>query len=244
MTRSHDPSRSMCTISIVSHLMVLVGVSSLTLWSWSAAPAVPQPNWNSLGVSLITGREYLTVGSSRRRLDVYLPAGHTATPAAKRGRPAVLVIHGGSWLGGSAAAWRTDPSDMVVRLAQHGLVVFALDYRLARPDEPSWPAIVGDLREAVRWVRRHGGEFGVDPGRIAVLGISAGAHLAALLGVQSEERGPDGVSSRVQAVVSFYGPSDLAALIRGAPSFPRAGAAPSSATDGRNWQMIWLKSHR
>ena len=157
-------------------------------------------------------------------LDVYLPAGHTATPAAKRGRPAVLVIHGGSWLGGSAAAWRTDPSDMVVRLAQQGLVVFALDYRLARPDEPSWPAIVGDLREAVRWVRRHGDEFGVDPGRIVVLGISAGAHLAALLGVQSEERGTDSVSSRVQAVVSFYGPSDLASSYERAPSFPRAGA--------------------
>jgi acetyl esterase/lipase len=204
----------MRTINIVSRLIMWVGVSLLTLWSWSAGPAIRQPDWNSLGVSLIAGREYLAAGSRRRALDVYLPTGHTETPATKRGRPAVLVIHGGSWVGGSAAAWRTDPSDIVIRLAQNGLVVFAVDYRLARPDEPSWPTIVGDLREAVRWVRRHGGEFGVDPGRIAVLGISAGGHLAALLGTQSEERGPDGVSSRVQAVVSFYGPSDLATLIR------------------------------
>jgi acetyl esterase/lipase len=214
LTQFHDPSRSMRTFNIVSRLMIWVGVSSLTVWSSSAVPAIRLPDWNSLGVSLITGREYLAAGSRHGALDVYLPAGHTETPAFKRGRPAVLVIHGGSWLGGSAAAWRADPSDMVIRLVEQGLVVFALDYRLARPDEPSWPAIVGDLREAVRWVRRHGGEFGVDPGRIAVLGISAGAHLAALLGVQSEERGPDGVSSRVQAVVSFYGPSDLATVMR------------------------------
>jgi acetyl esterase/lipase len=195
-------------------LIVWIGVSSVTLWSWSTAPAIRQLDWNSLGISLITGREYVSDGWHRRTLDVYKPAKHTETRASKRGRPAVLVIHGGSWLGGSAAAWRADPSEVVIRLAQEGLVVFAADYRLARPAEPSWPAIMGDLREAVRWVRRHSGEFGVDPGRIVVLGISAGAHLAALLSLQSEEQGPDGVSSRVQAVVSFYGPSDLAALVR------------------------------
>ena len=41
--------------------------------------------------------------------------------------------------------------------------MFAIDYRLARPGQPSWPSVIGDLREAVRWVRRHSGEFGVDP---------------------------------------------------------------------------------
>jgi acetyl esterase/lipase len=213
LTRSHDPSRSMRTIAIVSRLIVWIGVLSWTLWSWLAAPAIGQPDWNGLGVALIKGREYLAAGSQRTSLDIYLPDTHFDKPVSKQGRPAVLVIHGGSWIGGSAAAWRADPSEVVIRLAQQGLAVFAVDYRLARPGKPSWPAVVADLREAVRWVRRHSDEFGVDSGRIAVLGISAGAHLAALLGTQPEEQGPDGVSSRVQAVVSFYGPSDLARLM-------------------------------
>jgi acetyl esterase/lipase len=208
-----SPSGSMRAIAKVSRLIVWLGVSSLTLWAWSAAPAIRQPDWNGLGVSLIKGREYLTAGSHRATLDIYRPAGNSDVAVSKRARPAVLLIHGGSWIGGSAAAWRADPADVVIRLARQGLVVFAVDYRLARPGEPSWPAVVGDLREAVRWVRRHGDEFGVDPDRIAVMGISAGGHLAGLLGTLAEERGPDGVSSRVQAVVSFYGPSDLGGLM-------------------------------
>jgi acetyl esterase/lipase len=204
----------MRTIAIVSRILMWIGTSSLTLWAWSAVPAIRRPDWNSMGVSLIQGREFLAAGSRRTALDIYLPAGQSAMPASKRGRPAVIVIHGGSWIGGSAAAWRADPSEMVIRLVQQGLVVVAVDYRLARPGEPSWPAVMGELREAVRWLRRHRDEFGIDPGRIAVLGISAGAHLAAMLGTQSEEQGPDDVSSRVQAVVSFYGPSDLTTLIR------------------------------
>jgi acetyl esterase/lipase len=93
------------------------------------------------------------------------------------------------------------------------MVVLAIDYRLARPGWPSWPAAVGDLREAVRWVRRHADELGIDPDRIAAMGESAGGHLAGLLGALPDERGDDGVSSRVQAVVSFYAPSDLPRLM-------------------------------
>ena len=117
-------------------------------------------------------------------------------------------------------AFRYDSRNAVVRLAQRGMVVFAIDYRLARPGSPSWPAVVDDLREAVRWVRRHSGEFGVDPGRIAVMGQSSGGHLASLLATLPDEPGPDGVSSRVQAVVSFYGPSDLPEFDELPPSGP------------------------
>jgi acetyl esterase/lipase len=84
--------------------------------------------------------------------------------------------------------------------------VIAPDYRLARPGAPGWPAAIEDLREAVRWTRRRAGELGVDPGRVVALGQSAGGHLAALLGTTGDE------DSRVQAVVDFYGPSDLERL--------------------------------
>ena len=123
----------MRTIAIVSRLIVWFGVSSVTLWSWIAAPAIEEPDWNALGVSLVKGREFLAAGTPRSTLDIYLPARHPDTAQSKRGRPAVLVIHGGSWIGGSAVAWRADQSEVVIRLAQQGLVVFAVDYRLARP---------------------------------------------------------------------------------------------------------------
>jgi acetyl esterase/lipase len=116
------------------------------------------------------------------------------------------------------------------------MVVFAVDYRLARPGKPSWPAVVGELREAVWWIRRHAAELGIDPGRIAAVGISAGAHLAAMIGTLDEELGPDGVSARVQAVVSFYGPTDLPGLIQSRrlghePVRSLLGADPSTAAD-------------
>jgi len=107
-----------------------------------------------------------------------------------------------------------DPNNTIIRLAQQGLVVVAVDYRLARPGSPSWSGVIDDLREAVRWMRRHASELEIDPDRIVALGQSSGAHLAALLGTLPDKLGTDGVSSRVQAVVSFYGPTDLARLIR------------------------------
>ncbi len=146
-------------------------------------------------------------------LDVYQPA-HTANNSGfDNPRPAVVAIHGGSWNGGSKAAFAYDPRNLVIRLAQRGIVVLAIDYRLARPGSPSWPAVVDDLRKAVRWLRRHAAELGVDPDRIAVMGQSAGGHLALLLGTLPDEKGPDGVSAKVQAVVSLYGPSDLEGLM-------------------------------
>src|SRR5208283_2369353 len=72
-----------------------------------------------------------------------------------------------------------------------------------------------DLREAIRWIRRHADEFLVDPDRLVAFGSGSGAHLALLLGTFPPDHEPDGISSRVQAVVSMCGPADLAALVAG-----------------------------
>jgi acetyl esterase/lipase len=202
----------MCTSPIRPHAIVWLSVIALTVWAWRSPPIADGPDWNALGVSFSEGLVYRTVGSRRSTLDVYRPSKSANAFGSERLRPAVIAIHGGSWNGGSAAAYRYDPRNAVVRLAQRGLVVFAIDYRLARPGSPSWPAVLDDLREAVRWLRRHSGEFSIDPGRIAVMGQSSGGHLASLLASLPGENGPDGVSARVHAVVSFYGPSDLPAL--------------------------------
>ena len=203
---------SMRTSLIGLHLISWLGVIAVSVWAWRTPPIADGPDWDALGVSLSEGRVYRTAGSRRETLDIYSPSKSSRGSGSERLRPAVLAIHGGSWNGGSTTAYRYDSQKVVVRLAQRGLVVFAINYRLARPGSPSWPVALDDLREAVRWLRRHSGEFGIDPGRIAVMGQSAGGHLASLLATLPGENGPDGVSPRVQAVVSFYGPSDLPAL--------------------------------
>lgn len=150
---------------------------------------------------VVTRRDlvYSKVGGTARTLDLHRPAG--GPPAG--GWPAVVAIHGGGWRGGS----KEEFGRMAARLAQHGVVVASVDYTLSRPGKPSWPANRDDVRAAVRWLRRDARALGIDPRRIAAMGASAGGHLAELLGTD-----PGIEASRVSAVVSFYGASDLASL--------------------------------
>ena len=119
-----------------------------------------------------------------------------------------MAIHGGGWRGGSKDGYGRESA----RFAGHGFVVVSVAYRLSRPGEPSWPGAFEDVREAVRWTRRHADEFGIDPDRIAAMGASAGGHLASLLGTLPEDDG-----STVSAVVDFFGPADLARMVADRP---------------------------
>ena len=139
-------------------------------------------------------------------LDVYSPS------QREQPRPAVLLVHGGGFISGS----RTD-ADIVAaarHLAQSGYVAFAVDYRLVDLTQPgpAWPAPLDDVQRAVRWVRAHAATYGVNPERIGAYGISAGAGLAAHLGVREspEPTGDDlaAFSSRVSCVVALAGPMD------------------------------------
>lgn len=138
-------------------------------------------------------------------LDAYLP------PAREAPRPAVILIHGGGWSSGRR-------SDVVVdarELAKAGYVAFGIDYQLLDTVNARrrWPAQLDDTQRAVRWVRAHAGEFGVDPARLAAYGWSSGAHLAAMLGVRDtrDNSDPDlaAFRGRVDSVVALGGPLDL-----------------------------------
>jgi len=120
-------------------------------------------------------------------------------PRSSRPLPAVLLVHGGGWTGGDGR-WQMNP--IAGKLAKRGYVVLNVTYRLA----PRWtyPAPVEDLQEAVKWVRAHAAENGIDPGRIATFGYSAGGYLAALTGLAE---GP--ASSQIRAIVAGGAPSDL-----------------------------------
>ena len=141
--------------------------------------------------------------------DLKLDIARPATDAKRL--PCVVFIHGGGWSSGSRAAHDDD----VRRMAQNGYVAATVDYRLA--PKHRFPAQVHDVKCAIRYLRAHADEHGLDPERIAVWGISSGAHLALMLGVTQKEDGLEGDggwaehSSAVQGVVAFYPRTDLAA---------------------------------
>ena len=215
----------------------LLGLTALLVRAEVERPTLPR------GVIAYTDLVYQRDGDRRARLDIYTPAG--ARPV--RGWPAVLAIHGGGWRGGS----KRDYGQMAAALVEHGYVVVAVDYRLSRPGAPSWPANCDDLRAAVRWLRGHAAGYGVDPDRIAVMGASAGGHLAALLAtcpegpssssmphpaIPASAAKPPAISARVQAVIDFYGPSDLPALAAESPPAGRSlalhlGGGPDEVPD-------------
>ena len=123
--------------------------------------------------------------------------------------PAVVFVHGGGWTGGT----RQGHAGSCVRAAKAGYVAVTITYRLAPAFR--FPAQVEDAKAAVRWLRANAKRFKVDADHIGAAGDSAGGHLVSFLGTTSGSGkfegtgGNAGVSSGVEAVVDYYGPSDL-----------------------------------
>lgn len=174
------------------------------------------------GVELRADVPYADTANPRQYLDLYLPQPRPAEPV-----PLVAYVHGGGWHQGSKLTGRAELGRLVATGDYAGA---SIGYRLS--SETSWPAQMHDLKAALRWLRAHAGEYGIDPERIGVIGHSAGGHLVAMLGTAGDEPelegdlgGHPGVRSDVQCVVDFFGPSDL----RGTASTARReGGRPSS----------------
>lgn len=140
-------------------------------------------------------------------LDVYEPAGDVAAA-----RPAVVVVHGGGFTGGSKSGWR--PVAVAEAFAKRGYVTVSIDYRVAPGPstvQQNLQVVMEDashdLKAAVRWLRSQAGALRVDPDRIASAGQSAGA-ITSLTGAYSEGEGASGTpgfSSEVQCVISISG---------------------------------------
>ena len=137
--------------------------------------------------------------------DLYLPAG--AGPF-----PALVALHGGGWQAGARSTFQF----WGPYLAQRGYVLFAISYRLAKKGQKMFPQAVTDVLAAVQFVRATASSLKVDPARIALMGASAGAHLAAL-GALAGDRFKDAypndahasASAQVTALVGVYGVYDL-----------------------------------
>jgi acetyl esterase/lipase len=159
-------------------------------------PAGPAPPRLNAPVSLRRDQAYTPAGTPPLLADVYLPQ----LPGPL---PAVLMIHGGGWSGGT----RRQTAALARRVARRGYVVVNAAYRLA--PAARFPAPVEDLQQALRWMRANSASLGLDPARIGAWGYSAGAHLAALLAALRPGDRLYAADARLAAVVAGGIPADL-----------------------------------
>jgi hypothetical protein len=213
-------------------------LSAVLLSSAVALPADAQTTTSVKGSSrtsdgeivITRGLPFSAVGATTLTLNVYQPV------ADGVGRPAVVLVHGGSWSQGG-------PDDMDAQgklLAEQGWVGFSVSYRLStRSGPPVWPGNLQDVQTAVRWVGANADEYGVDATRIALLGNSAGGHLAALVATGGIGNPPvafgqdPAKATRVRAVAVWSAPLALDQLV------PQGGNAPPSCGNDVLCQVFW-----
>ncbi|MEQ1947111.1 MAG: alpha/beta hydrolase [Bryobacteraceae bacterium] len=142
--------------------------------------------------------------------------GDLYVPKASGKYPVIVAVHGGGWQGGSRTGYRY----WGAYLAERGIALYAIDYRLSKPGQPSYPQAVHDVRAAVQFVKSKAVELKIDPDRVGMMGDSAGAQLAALVALAGDSPAfstgyPSdayaNLSTKVIAVVSAYGVFDLTA---------------------------------
>ncbi|MCK4824980.1 alpha/beta hydrolase, partial [bacterium] len=138
------------------------------------------------------------------QLDIYKPKD------VEESAPLLVFIHGGGWRSGE----RSDYLIYLVDFAKRGYITATVSYRLLK-DSP-YPGCVEDIRDAVGWFFKNGENYGYDPDRIALIGGSAGAHLALMAAygwgnsqTKMDSAGITGINYRIKAVVDIYGPVDL-----------------------------------
>ena len=157
-----------------------------------------------------TDIEYERVGDLSLKLDLHTP--QAANP------PLIVYVHGGAWRGGSK-------SDVpIAKLIEHGFAIASVDYRLST--QAPFPAQIQDIKAAIRFLRAKAELFHLSTSRIAIIGSSAGGHLAALVGVTNGNKVLEGTigehlsqSSDVQCIVSLFGASNLQTILSQSTEF-------------------------
>lgn len=170
---------------------------------------------------------------AKHLLDIYLP------PNAKGHVPLVIFIHGGGWLGNDKYADIGYMKKTVAEIVSSGFALASIDYRFAT--QAIFPAQIQDCNRAISFLVDNADKYGLDKKRIAVMGFSAGGHLASLTGLSKNNNVENffmpgtNKSFSFKAVIDFYGPAELI-LFPGAndPKSPESfliGATPLSRPD-------------
>ncbi len=187
------------------HLLSIAFVLAFCTTTGLAQPSTKQPQRRITlppGVKALKDLEYGKASGRAMLLDLYLPE------KGDKPVPLIIWIHGGAWMGGSK-----DGSGPALRFTANGYAVAHIGYRLSQ--EAKFPAQIYDCKAAVRWLRANATKYNLDPNKFVAWGSSAGGHLVTLLGTSggvAELEGNDNdlkESSRVQAVVDWFGPTDF-----------------------------------
>jgi len=188
--------------TIFTFLFLLVGLSIATSAAQVAGDQARSRFSLPDGVTELRDLEYGRASGKPMKLDLYLPE--------KREHPLPLIIwiHGGAWMSGSK-----DDRSPALPFTGKRYAVAHVGYRLSQ--EAKFPAQIHDCKAAVRWLRANADKYKLDPNKFVAWGASAGGHLVALLGTTGNVPELEGTvndlkaSSRVQAVIDWFGPADF-----------------------------------
>lgn len=130
---------------------------------------------------------------ARNTMNVFIPKGATSTT------PFILFMHGGAWISGD----KNDVAIVQLALGAQGIASASINYRYASKTV-HYAELMSDVNTAVNYINDHGKDWNVDTSKIAIGGISAGAHMAMLYAYQYDN------ANRIDAVISMAGPTNLA----------------------------------
>jgi acetyl esterase/lipase len=164
------------------------------------------------GTEVLRDLAYADTDNPRQKLDLYLPKARK--PDAPL--PIIVFIHGGGWQGGDKSSGLGN----LARFVQSGdYAGISIGYRLT--NEAQWPAQIHDCKAAIRWIKAHAKEHGLDAGKIAVWGTSAGGHLVSMLGTSGDVKELEGTlgknldqDSKVTCVLNYFGPEDFLTMVK------------------------------
>ena len=230
MTRTRSSAVRVAAGSFACALLALVGASILGPIAEASAGSTPATPLPSSAITTTRNVTYTDADGITLTLDVYQP--EELTP----GRPGVVLIHGGAW--GSGQAKDLDAEGRLI--AREGWVAFSINYRLADQSSSPWPDELTDVQRAIRWISAHAEDYGVDNQKLVAMGLSAGGHLASLLG----ELGTtvDGIGrtiqdpnppAQVKAVVALSPPTEPMGLVS------TDGDVPPDCTDNKICTRFW-----
>lgn len=187
--------------------IAILGTGALVVFQRIAMPKTKTNILTTSTVPFSTTKDitYCSPENIPQKFDLYKPSNRSEQLV-----PLVIHIHGGSWNSGQKSS--VDVIDYLENLATNGFAVASINYRLA--PTYSFPTQLQDIKCAVRYFRSNANTYGLDANRIAVIGESAGGHLAALLATTADDRSFEtaeytGVSEQVKAVVDLFGPANL-----------------------------------
>lgn len=216
----------------IKHLLIFILLISTSL-PMLAQGTNPYKSLFPKGTIIYDNISYNNDTLKKHLLDIYLPAN------SKSKLPLVILIHGGGWLANDKYADLGYMKKTIVDLVNNGFALASIDYRFST--QATFPAQIQDCNSAVSYLFDNADKYGFDKKNFAVMGWSAGGHLATLMGLAKNNQVqafymPNTTKSyTIKAVVDFYGPTDLVLLPGNAdekaPESILIGAAPLTRPD-------------